>query len=152
MGGETLTLPTGMDAIATPSSAVRPTVRPMRHLTTATTPGDICPWDPSSPFPQGGDLIVMKFLQQQPVLTPPSPYPAQSGRLGFAGRFVKGQSRGWAPSCAHLLRVCVGAQVCGVGLLLAPRARGSRARQRAGGASLLSTSQETSQPGSKNTH
>lgn len=96
----------------------------------------------------------MKFLQQQPVLMPPSPYPAQSGRLGFAGRFAKGQSRGWAPSCAHpdLLRVCVGAQVCGVGLLLAPGARGSRARQRAGGASLLSTSQEASQPGSKNTH
>lgn len=147
-----LTLPPGMDAIAMPSNAVRPTVGPMQHLTSATTPGDICPWHPSSPFPHGGDLIVMKFLQQQPVLMPPSPYPALSGRLGFAGRFVKGQSQGWAPSCAHLLRVCVSAPVCGVGSLLAPGARGSRARQRAGGASLLSTSREASQPGSKNAH
>lgn len=65
---------TGMDEISMPSNTACPTACPMQHLTGATTPGDISPWHPSSPFRQGGDLINMKLLQQQPVLMFPLPY------------------------------------------------------------------------------
>lgn len=56
------------------------------------------------------------------VDVPPPFYPALSGRLSFAGRFFKGQSWGWAYSCAHLRRACVSLQVCGVCSPLVPRA------------------------------